>query len=580
MTRKSLIVHLGYHKTGTSSIQQWLKDHEEILAPHLRVLNLVDGGTNALKFATIKLALDSDSTEGLLAETRRIAAMIREGDQPVTCITDESILGMPLGFRSASYTETGVYPAACRIVDVLSREFAEFDTTFVVMERDEKAWFSSLHNQMVKQDCFEGDLEDYYRTFRPSVDWEALRHELQYGMGDRARLVALKFEDEFAAGSVAGMAFFGLLQIPEELMAQCRPAMPRINVSVPLARKAPRQAPRPALVLGGSNSMMQGGWVNLLRTEYGALVQPENRSIGACTSAMALYRLLAMENRRPGMPIVWEYGVNEYNHMTGGQSLDSLLHHVEWLLQLAIREARPFVPVIMRNRVQAEMAEPDDYVAAMTDLFRRYGLDPIDCNRLLHVLARGDVDLSQWYGDPAHYSVRSEFPRRLAETVALSLGGARVPQSPPGRTERFAASRLVLLHPETRPDRFDNSMVQCDFARFRDKPSVRVGTARPLAAIIVTSGSGPNIRLTDGEGGQIGRFATQVAHGEGIPAQQLRQLVLAPGDEGLHIPGGILHIGPDASGERPQVQNMFVQQPRPETTHPNGFVALLCEQPL
>jgi len=577
--RKKLVVHLGYHKTGTSSIQQWLKDHEDILAPHLKVYNLVDGGTNRLKFSAVRFSRNPKDKDELAVQSRRIADEIRAALQPVTCITDESLLGMPLGFRTEGHVENDVYPAACRIIDVLSQEFAEFDTTFVVMERDKNTWFRSLHNQMVKQNCFQGNLEAYFKAFQPSVDWEALRNELEFGIGDRGRLVAQNFEREFASGTVADMGFFQLLDIPKELMSQCKQSIPRINISVPLQKKAPQQTARKALVLGGSNSMLQGGWVNLLRTEYDKVLKPENLSIGACTSVMALYRFMATPNLPPRIPIIWEYGVNEYNHMQAGQSLDSLMYHIEWLLQLAIRVGSPFLPLLMRNRVQAEMTQADRYVTSVTRLFESYGVPPVDCNRLLHVLARGDVDLGHWYGDPAHYSVRTEFHRRLAETVALSLDNARVPTAPSERAEKFKPSRLVLLSPKGRPERFDNSIVKCDFAQFKDSPRIEVGNARPLAAIIVTSGSGPNIRLTDGKGKEIGRFATQVAYGEGIPTQQLRQLILAPGAECLHIQGGALHISVDTASKPPEVQNMFVQQPKPANSHPNGLVTLLCEQP-
>lgn len=581
--RKTLMIHLGYHKTGSSSIQKWLLDHAANLAPELHCYNLADGSSNPLKFAVHNWLMKHGSAATLAAQCRTIAAEIDVLPQPRICITDESLLGMPLGFTRDDYVETGIYPHAREVVEVLTREFAAFDPVFVVFERAADAWLRSVHNQMYKQGCVTETFDNYIARFKPVVDWAKLRAEITAGIAAGAgtdgvgRLEALSFETEFARPMIADMRFFKLLNLPTEALNKCRPRLEQINPSVPISQLPPRPERRQATVLGGSNSMIAHGWVNLMRRDYATLARVVNLSMRACTSAMALYRLLSQPAQSPGAAVIWEYGINEYNHMVGGQPLSSLIYHVEWLLQICIRENRPFVPVLMRNLQQAVSGRDDAYVRAITDLFARYGLTPVDCNMLLRVLMRGGTDFDAWYADGAHYSTATDLPRRITETTLLALDQARVPRQDPARAAHFDSFDLAVLEPPGTTEVFDNTVVNCRFTPFEDTPELE-SPGRALAAIIVTSGSGPDIRL-EADGHTLGFYATQVAHGPAAPPRQLRQLVLGSGLHALEVPGGRLRVSVAEGNVTPIVQCMFTRgNPAPQA-HPNGLVAILCETP-
>lgn len=572
--RTRLIIHLGYHKTGSSSLQKWLLDHRDVIAPELHCYNLADGGSNPLKFAVHNWLMGLGGEDEVIAQCRALGAEIWDLPQKTVCISDESLLGMPLGWSRGDFVETGIYPRAREVVAVLARELAVFSPIFVVFERDEEKWLRSTHNQVFKAGNVSEDFAGYLARFSPDVDWLRLRRELEAGIGANGSLVALDFEEEFGRDDVAQMSFFHLLGLSEPVLAACRPNLERINASVPIERPV-GAAPR-VLVLGGSNSMILNGWVNLLRRDYSALADITNLSIGASTSTMALYRLLAEGGRAPGAPVVWEYGVNEYNHMLHGQTLPSLLYHLEWLLQICIREGRPFVPLLLRNKSQAAMPDDDPYIGAVRDLFVSYGLAPIDANHLRRVLARGEPGLECWYSDPAHYSTETELPRRIAEAVLLALDTAKVPVSPTDREARFTAVDLVLCEPEGRREAFSNSFVTCGYVPFEERPSVPVD-GRALAAVIISSSSGPNIEFHDDET-SFEVFATQLQEGPGIPARQLRQLVFGAEFGGFSPVNGKLGLRIETRHRRPMVQNMYVQAPPPSQLHSNGLVALLCEK--
>ncbi len=571
--KKSIVIHLGYHKTGSSSLQKWLLDHAEILEPHLLAFNLADGGSNPLKFETHKLVMGVGSADGIVQQCREIRNAIHASSQPKICITDEGLLGHPLGFSSDGYQETDIYPRAREIVSVIARELAEFHPTFVALERDAESWLRSVHNQMFKQGCVEEAFDEFIERFQPDLSWENLRAELRAGIGDNGKLVVAQFEDEVAKATVAEMALLQELDLPEDVLAQCRQKLEHINASVPLPAPVPR---RKAIVLGGSNSMIAGGWVNILRRDFHRLVDITNLSVGACTSAMALYRFLNFEDRAEKIPIIWEYGLNEFNHLQGGQALESLLYHLEWLIQLCIREDRPFLPVLMCSRTQLGLTN-DPYKAAILDLFARYGIWVIDCSRLLRVVACGDPNLGRWYSDDAHYDTNLDFPARLAEHVVFALDDILPPIQIPERAQHFDQLSLVLVKPSGTPTlNFNNSVLSCDFVPFEDAVEVPV-SGLPLAAFVITSGTGPKITFKC-EQTDVGPFSTQVNYGAGIPARQLRQLVFDDPDADMTSgPNSVMRVHIDDSEGDPIIQTMFCWKPASPDSHKNGLVSVLCE---
>lgn len=592
MTGKRLILHAGYHQTGAGLIRQWLEDHAEILAPHLALYLPGDPLVEALRDAAMGCARGRAGAQAALTQAARdLAEDIRTQGAPLAVLSDETLLGPPLGHVEHGHVETEIYPGLCPILNGLSRELAEFAPTVAVFERDPDAWLENLHAQMVRQGAFVGDLDSYLTYYEPQLNWAGLRDEITLALQGRGTLAVWPFEAEFAKGPVAKMGIFQALEIPDALMARCRPILQvraRTQPNTAAQASAPNtpdtSGPSHALQLGGANAMAPGGWGQLMRRDYAALVRAHPLSTPAGTSATALYRMLAEGGDWPGAAVIWEQGVNEYTHMTGGQDLDSLLYHVEWLLQLCQREGRPFVPLLTRSKTQAVQTGAiqtgdDPYVTGLRALFADYGLTVLDTARLIEVLERGPADPARWYARNALYDPETDLPRRMAETVLMALADARVPVSPPDRAAHFAPLALRLRRPAETPETFPLPGTVCRFAPFRDGLTLAT-PGRALAAILVAGGGGPVIRLAAGQT-VLGRYATQISPSPspGQPPQQLRQLILGNGAGGVEIPGGVVQIDLDTSPEVPIVQTMFQQGPLPSDTLPTGLVALLCEEP-
>lgn len=577
---KRVLVHLGYHKTGSSSIQQWLLDHAPVLASHMACYNLADGTSNPLKFAAQAFTMGKIGRDEFMARAREMADTIRDMPQDLVCITDEGLPGLPLGATTGGYRETRVYPRGPEIAGCLAEAFAEFDVTFILFERDTEAWLKSVHNQMFKQGDVSEDFLTFVDRYAPAIDWPALRGDItaavETATEGRGRVIACSFEEEFAKTSVWDMTFFKTLDIPASLHTHCRAQLAHINPSVPLVAQAPKAMPM--MVLGGSNSLLSGGWVNLLRREFSALADVRNLSIGACTTAMGLYRFLSTPDRPAEAPVLWEYGVNEYNHLNGGLPLDALLYHVEWLIQFCIRERRPLVPVLMRNRPQVGRVD-DPYILALRKLFASYKVPVLDVDALLMVVARGHVDLNTWYSDDAHYRVDGPLPGRVAEQALMQVIQTRPPVQNPERAAHFEDRDLTLLAPQNAPRQlFDNSILSAPYVPFQDNPEVSL-EGRALAAILVTSGSAPAVEIDLGPDAVTRPISTQVAYGPNIPARQLRQIVLW-NDGNAPMVEGELRLRPITPDGAPDMQPMYTwtkPSEEPDAGTGNGLVAVLCE---
>ena len=107
-------------------------------------------------------------------------------------------------------------------------------------------------------------------------------------------------------------------------------------------------------------------------------------------------------------------------------------------------------------------------------------------------------------------------------------------------------------------------------------------SGRALAAIIVTSGSGPAIEIETGAGEVLPPVSTQIAFGEGIPPRQLRQLVLSSDTREIDMQGELIFrtVEPETW---PETQSLFCWQmpaaEEPDAREGNGLVAVIYEQP-
>lgn len=229
-----IIVHAGFHKTGTTSLQDFLTDNRNALAPHLSYfgkMDFRDAGAHARIYAQRpfpwRLWRFRRSLRRFLHEldTARLA--------PVVILSRETFSGgMPGHLRLGGALMTSYLPAARTLSDVIVAELrrrfaADADITFFYTTRDRAPWIASVHGHLLRSIRMRDDLQQFRARMAdlqsPEAQAAAMSHHLAPIPVVTARLEEYKSHPEGPAA-----ALLDLVDIPASLRANLSPA-PRSN---------------------------------------------------------------------------------------------------------------------------------------------------------------------------------------------------------------------------------------------------------------------------------------------------------------------------------------------------------------
>lgn len=225
--KRRLVVHLGFPKTGTTTIQRMLAKNTNALAPGL-VVSAKDDLTYRLRkyalryrrtgFAYWKWRRDS----ALRTMVQRIDAMAFE----TLLISDENMTGMESGKLFMPDGGKDYAGWLARLDDAFSR----YDVTYVLYTRAVEPWQVSSYNQAFKM-----------RRVTERFDQWRLRHNNLHGpdqiiaalrdvVGDRLKDVLM--EDDLREGRLMGQALLEIAGVPSDRIAALAPPA-RVNESLP-----------------------------------------------------------------------------------------------------------------------------------------------------------------------------------------------------------------------------------------------------------------------------------------------------------------------------------------------------------
>lgn len=340
------------------------------------------------------------------------------------------------------------------------------------------------------------------------------------------------------------------------------------------------------IILGGSNSMLKGGWVDSLKAKFSQDSTVLNLGIGASTTAMGLYRLISSDQVKDGSILVWEYSLNESNFFVSGQTVESLLHHLEWLLIICFRRNIRFLPVLLYNRAEEEKEKLNKYRRALFELFESYQVHWIDGQAILHQLAATRTpDVNVWYRDNAHYSTSTPFVGTIAETVFNTLTRAAPPRPSKTLAERFEHRDLSVISPTSANSRiFKNRVAECIMHSVESRLDIEARGSL-LACILVASVNAGAI-VIETESGRKGPFSTQIFPAPDAPKRILKHVIPWDHRADMLRTESLVRISNPYLGEvapgkasplKPTVQNTFTWQGQSDLPRDDGLVALLTE---
>lgn len=229
-----VLLHLGFHKTATSTAQAFLHENRALIWP--RAALALPGRMKPVEQAVFAhgFAPSAASAQGITAAMRAFLAGLTLTPKRRLIISAENLLGpMPVGLSAAPYPEA---------VASLRAILAGFDgldwpvsVTVYFSTRAQAAWGESLWAHQVRKDQlipFSESLSD----FRARLDRVPLADQL-------AQLRAALPETQITTHDVAdfdtmrfgaGQPFVDFLALPKQVQDQFRP-VPRANAAPPHA---------------------------------------------------------------------------------------------------------------------------------------------------------------------------------------------------------------------------------------------------------------------------------------------------------------------------------------------------------
>jgi hypothetical protein len=167
-----IIIHAGFHKTGTTTVQKTLRANREVLRPHCRII--LRPGMVALCEAARAYSVSRSQTD--LALIRYEAAVLAEGwaaRGKDIVISSEDLAGHMPGRRGL-----GAYDATPHIMKAMTAAFAavapDAGQLLYFTTRAADAWLRSCYVQHLRATRITLGAEDYARDMAASADLDGI----------------------------------------------------------------------------------------------------------------------------------------------------------------------------------------------------------------------------------------------------------------------------------------------------------------------------------------------------------------------------------------------------------------------
>jgi hypothetical protein len=294
---------------------------------------------------------------------------------------------------------------------------------------------------------------------------------------------------------------------------------------------------------------MNKGWT--AHVNEAALGAISNMSVGAATSLMGIFRLLR-EEVPDGSTVVWEYALNESNHFRSGQSLESLLYHLDWFMEIARRKAIRVLPLLLWTRAEQVSGKRNRYRQALEQRLEAHGLPIIDAFQPVQDLAaQHGVEVVTYFDGNMHYSCETPFPKYLAGLVLAGIEAAVVPSA----LRPLQDLELALCTPEGEGRDFSNSVFRATV--FTSSCPLRVNASGKLLASYVIAAMDAGAVRIEADGLHVGTYSLQRPTGGNARMLLLKHLVHWQAANEIAQVQNTLAISGDAPDDAPIVQNTF-----------------------
>ena len=170
---RRIVIHAGFHKTGTSSVQQTLRQNRPVLKPYLR--SLLKGQMQPVISAARGYSTWGDTLTLEKFRTRFQALLADLDPMPrrTLCLSAEELAGHLPG-RDDLHDYAAAPVLAATMAEVAAEQFPRAGITFLYTTRAGDAWLRSAYWEHVKSASLTLDWADYCARYGGSADLDQI----------------------------------------------------------------------------------------------------------------------------------------------------------------------------------------------------------------------------------------------------------------------------------------------------------------------------------------------------------------------------------------------------------------------
>jgi hypothetical protein len=212
---RRIVIHAGFHKTGTSSVQQVLRRNRPLLKPYVR--SVLKGGMTDLIHAARGYSTWRDPLT-LAKFTHRFQTLMSEHDnmpRRCLCISAEELAGhLPGRGTLADYSAAPVL--AAEMARIAHLTFPQAELTFLYSTRAGDSWLRSAYWEHVKSSSLTLGWEDFSETYADAADLDRIVDDIAAAQPHPVQRTRLERSSSLSAGPATPV--LELCGVPRKVM--------------------------------------------------------------------------------------------------------------------------------------------------------------------------------------------------------------------------------------------------------------------------------------------------------------------------------------------------------------------------
>lgn len=168
-----IVVHAGFHKTGTTTVQNTLRANARLLKPHLRVFLRQEMRAVCESARIWSVSRNAEDMARFRNEAELLAASWNANDPRPILLASEDLAGRMPGRRKL--TKYDAVPTLMRgLVKTITQVHPDADLQLYFSTRAAAPWLASCHAQHLRAIRMVMDGEAYAETYRASANLDAV----------------------------------------------------------------------------------------------------------------------------------------------------------------------------------------------------------------------------------------------------------------------------------------------------------------------------------------------------------------------------------------------------------------------